>query len=122
MKSFHRKRPEMRPGKVVFAWDNAPVHTSVSVRGFLAARDMKMLLYPPYYSLDLAPANFFLFPSVKRAHNPEPECPECLGTRAQAHVNGILCQGILEVARAPQKMYLDCWRLCQENLIKYIPP
>ena len=65
MKSFHRKRPEMRPGKVVFAWDNAPVHTSVSVRGFLAARDMKMLLYPPYYSLDLAPANFFLFPSVK---------------------------------------------------------
>ena len=60
MKSFHRKRPEMAAEEWFLHWDNAPVHTSASIRG------IKTLLHPPY-SPDLAPADFFLFPSIKRA-------------------------------------------------------
>ena len=66
MKVFHRKRPEMAAGEWFLHWDNTPVHTSASVRGFLAARGIKTLLHPPY-SPDLAPADFFLFPCIKRA-------------------------------------------------------
>ena len=66
MKVFHQKRPKMAAGEWFLHWDNTPVHTSASVRGFLAARGIKTLLHPPY-SLDLAPTDFFLFPCIKRA-------------------------------------------------------
>jgi hypothetical protein len=42
--------------------DNAPAHTALSVREFLA-RKITVLGDPPY-SLDLAPSDFFLFPKI----------------------------------------------------------
>ena len=45
--------------------DNAPAHTSLVLRKFLAKNKTLMMPQPPY-SPDLAPCNFFLFPKLKR--------------------------------------------------------
>ena len=48
----------------MFHWDNAPVHTAVTVKNWFANHAIPVLEHPPY-SPDLAPADFFLFPKVK---------------------------------------------------------
>lgn len=45
--------------------DNAPCHTALLVREFLANHRVATLPHPPY-SPDIAPADFFLFPRLKR--------------------------------------------------------
>jgi histone-lysine N-methyltransferase SETMAR len=65
MKILRKKRPQMVAGDWLFHWDNAPVHTATKVTERLAARDIKLIEHPPY-SLDLAPADYFLFPRIKR--------------------------------------------------------
>ncbi|KAG5323782.1 MOS1T transposase, partial [Pseudoatta argentina] len=45
--------------------DNAPAHTSLLVREFVAKNNTLMISQPPY-SPDLAPCDFFLFPKLKR--------------------------------------------------------
>ena len=44
--------------------DNAPAHTALSVREFLATKQITMLEHPAYLP-DLAPSYFFLFPKIK---------------------------------------------------------
>ena len=44
--------------------DNAPAHSALSIRQFLAERNVPILEHPPY-SPDLAPCDFFLFPRLK---------------------------------------------------------
>ena len=44
--------------------DNAPAHTALSVREFLATKQITALEHPAY-SPDLAPSDFFLFPKIK---------------------------------------------------------
>lgn len=64
--SLRRKRPELwQTGDWFFHHDNAPAHTSLLVRQFLAKNRMTTLPHPPY-SPDLAPSDFFLFPRMKR--------------------------------------------------------
>ena len=46
--------------------DNAPSHTALHVREFLAKYSLATLPQPSY-SPDLAPADFFLFPRIKTA-------------------------------------------------------
>jgi histone-lysine N-methyltransferase SETMAR len=65
MKIMRKKRPQMVAGDWLFHWDNAPVHTATKVTDWLAARDIKLIEHPPYLP-DLAPADYFLFPRVKR--------------------------------------------------------
>jgi len=51
--------------------DNAPSHTSIAVREFLAQSNITTLTRPPY-SPDLATCDFFLFPKLKthlKGHN-----------------------------------------------------
>ncbi len=55
----------MAAGEWFLHWDNTPVHTAATVTDWLATRHVKMIEHPPY-SPDLAPANFFLFPKVKK--------------------------------------------------------
>jgi len=40
--------------------DNAPAHTALSIREFLAKKNIPVLLHPPY-SPDLTPCDFYLF-------------------------------------------------------------
>jgi histone-lysine N-methyltransferase SETMAR len=65
LKVFNQKRPEMAAGDWRFHWENAPVHTTTTVMDWMAARQFKVIKHPPY-SPDLALADFFLFPKVKR--------------------------------------------------------
>jgi transposase len=44
--------------------DNAPAHTVLSIRQFLAKHSIPTLPYPPY-SPDLSLPDFFLFPKLK---------------------------------------------------------
>jgi len=44
--------------------DNAPAHTALSIREFLAKKNIAVLPHPPY-SPDLAPCDFYLFPKLK---------------------------------------------------------
>lgn len=64
--SVRLKRPDLwRSGDWFFHHDNAPAHTAISVREFLAKNRMTPLPHPPY-SPDLAPCDFFLFSRMKR--------------------------------------------------------
>ena len=61
-----RTRPELwRSGEWLVHHDNAPTHTALRICQFLTSQGMTLVPYPPY-STDLAPADFFLFPQMKR--------------------------------------------------------
>jgi len=54
-----RKRPELFANKsCILHHDNAPAHTALSVREFLATKQITVLEHP-VYSPDLAPNDFF---------------------------------------------------------------
>ncbi len=65
LKALKEKRPTMMARTWWFHWDNAPVHTAAVVTNWMAARRFQIIEHPPYLP-DLAPSDFFLFPSVKR--------------------------------------------------------
>lgn len=64
-KYFVKRRPKTGLRGVRLLHDNAPAHTSNTVVDFLKRERVKVLPHPPY-SPDLAPADFFLFPKLKR--------------------------------------------------------
>ncbi|UYV84061.1 hypothetical protein LAZ67_X001029 [Cordylochernes scorpioides] len=60
--AIRQKRPDLWKNKNwLLHHDNAPAHTSLLVRDFLAKNNTLMMPQPPY-SPDLAPCDFFLFP------------------------------------------------------------
>ncbi|KAL4089073.1 hypothetical protein QTP88_024146 [Uroleucon formosanum] len=62
-----RKRPELWENDSWFLHqDNAPAHSALSVKRFLAKNRTPVLQQPPY-SPDLAPCDFWLFPKLKSA-------------------------------------------------------
>ena len=62
---IRRIRPEYRdPESWSLLHDNAPSHTSIIVRQFMARNQVCVLNHPPY-SPDLAPCDFSLFPKLK---------------------------------------------------------
>ncbi|UYV63992.1 hypothetical protein LAZ67_2006273 [Cordylochernes scorpioides] len=64
--AIRQKRPDLWKNKNwLLHHDNAPAHTSLLVRDFLAKKNTLMMPQPPY-STDLAPCDFFLFLKLKR--------------------------------------------------------
>ena len=60
-----RKRPELFANKSwILHHDNAPSHTALPEREFLATKQITVLEHPAY-SPDLAPSDIFLFPNIK---------------------------------------------------------
>ena len=60
-----QKQPELSANNSwILHHDNAPAHTALSVREFLATKQITVLEHPAY-SPDLAPSDFFLFPKIK---------------------------------------------------------
>jgi len=60
-----RKRPELFANNSwILHHDNAPAHMALTVREFLATKQINVLEQPAY-SPDLAPSDFFLFPKIK---------------------------------------------------------
>ncbi|VVC26015.1 DDE superfamily endonuclease domain [Cinara cedri] len=65
LEKVRRKRLEPWKSKSWFLHhDNAPAHSTLSIREFLASKNVLMIPHPPY-SPDLAPCDFFLFPRLK---------------------------------------------------------
>ena len=59
------RRPELWKNKSwILHHDNAPAHSSLLVRNFLAKHKTVIMPQPPY-SPDMAPCDFFLFPKLK---------------------------------------------------------
>ena len=64
-KRFHRKRPALfKSGLWHFHQDNAPVHNSILVIGYLSKLGIKIVPQPPY-SPDLGPCDFWSFPKLR---------------------------------------------------------
>ncbi|UYV77835.1 hypothetical protein LAZ67_15002534 [Cordylochernes scorpioides] len=64
-KAIRQKRPDLWKNKNwLLHHDNAPAHTSLLVRDFLAKNNTLMMPQRPY-SPDLAPCDFFLFPKLR---------------------------------------------------------
>ncbi len=65
LKRMAHVRPDLHTSK---AWcllhNNAPLHNALLIRQFLAKKNVTVLHHPPY-SLDLAPADYFLLPCLK---------------------------------------------------------
>lgn len=59
-----RKRPEKWANGFLLHHNNAPCHTSLLIREFLAEKQVPVCPHPPY-SPDLAPCDFWLFPKMK---------------------------------------------------------
>jgi len=61
---MRRKRPELCRNGCILHQDNAPAHNALSVKQFLANKNITVLEHPPY-SPDLTPCDFYLFPKIK---------------------------------------------------------
>ena len=60
-----KKRPKLfAKNSWILQHDNAPAHTALSVREFLATKQITVLEHPAY-SPDLAPNDFFFVPNDK---------------------------------------------------------
>jgi len=63
--AVRRKRPELWENQTwMLHHNNVPAHTSLLICSYLAKHQTSIVPHPPY-SLDLAPADFFLFPKLK---------------------------------------------------------
>jgi len=92
--------------------DNTPAHTALSVREFLATKQITVLEHPAY-SLDLAPSDFFMFPKIK----------EILKGR---HFDDIRSNTTAAVKAIPQNRlqncfegWTRCWHRCIASLGEY---
>ena len=61
---WHKRRELWASNTWILHHDNAPAHAALSVRQFLATKQVTILDHPPY-SPDLAPCDYFLFPKLK---------------------------------------------------------
>ena len=79
--------------------DNAPSHTALSVREFLAIKQITVLEHPAYSS-DLAPSDFFLFPKIK----------EILKERHFDDIYDIRTNTTADVKATPQNQFQNCFQ------------
>lgn len=63
-KNVRKKRPQKWASGFLLHHDNAPCHTSLVIREYLAQRNIPVYPHPPY-SPDLAPCDFWLFLELK---------------------------------------------------------
>ena len=89
--------------------DNAPAHSSLLVRNFLA-KNNTVIMPQPSDSPDLAPCDFFLFPRLKRP----------MKGRRFATIEEIKTESLRELKDIPKSAYQKCfedWRKCWHKCI-----
>ena len=89
--------------------DNAPVHSALSIRQFLAERNVPTLEKPPY-SPDLAPCDFFRFPKLKGVIK---------GTRFP-DVEAIKRAVTTELRRIPEEAFRGCIEAWNKKMDKCV--
>ena len=94
-----KKRPELFANSSwILHQDNAPAHTALSVREFLATKQITMLEHPAC-SPDLAPSDFFLFPKIK----------EILKGRHFDDIDDIRSNTMAALKAIPQNQFQNCF-------------
>jgi hypothetical protein len=119
LRVLKEKRLTMTARNWWLQWDNTPVHTAAVVTNWMAARRFQ-IIKNLLYSLDLVPADFFLFPSVKRELASKTLTQETLKKEWERAVRTLSAadsatpsgSGMIAV----QKVHQHCWRICQEKL------
>ena len=98
--AFRQKKPELwRSGDWFFHHDNAPAHSALRTREFLAKHSITVLPHSPY-SPDFAPCDFFLFPMLKIP----------LKGRRFETIPEIKANATKELKGIKKEAYLDCFR------------
>ena len=93
-KRFRRKRPAIfKSAQWHFHQDNAPVHNSILVTDYLTKMGIKTVPHP-FYSPDLAPGNFWLFPKLRGCcyetiEEMKEAVPKVIDTHTQEDFNGV---------------------------------
>jgi len=94
-----RKRPEIFANNSwILHHDNALAHTALSVREFLAIKQITVLEHPAY-SPDLAPSDFFLFLTIK----------EILKGRHFNDIDDIKINTTAALKAIPQNQFQNCF-------------
>ncbi len=100
-----QKRPKYRRGNFKLHHDNARPHVANNVLQFLPTKNIEIVPHPPYRP-DLAPFNFFLFPTMKK---------DLKGRRFTSEWDNWGCTGNI---KAPFKQWLRNCLPTEENSIK----
>ena len=87
--------------------NNAPAHTALSIRQFLAERNIATLKHPPY-SPDLAPCDFFLFPKIKSVLK---------GTHF-SDIDSIKMAATTELKKIPENAFQECFESWKKQMHK----
>ena len=104
--AIRKKRPELwKNNSWLLHHDNAPAHSSLLVRNFLAKNNTVIMPQPPY-SPDLAPSDFFLFPRLKRPMK---------GPRF-ATIEEIKTESLRELKDIPKSAYQKCFEDWKKTL------
>ena len=110
LRSLCEKRRELRQDKSrLLHHHNAPAHNALSIRQFLAEKNIAVLEKPPY-SPDLAPCDFFLFPKLKGIIK---------GTRFEG-VEAIKRAVTTELKGIPEESFQQCTEAWQRRMEKCI--
>ena len=110
LRPVHEKRRELWQDK---SWllhhDTAPAHNALSIRQFLAEKNIAVL-EQPHYLPDLAPCDFFLFPKLKGIIK---------GTRFEG-VEAIKRAVTTELRGIPEESFQQCIEAWQKRMEKCI--
>ena len=108
--AIRRKRPELwRDNSWILHHDNAPAHTALLIQQFLAKHNTVVMPQPPY-SPDMAPSDFFLFPTLKRTLK---------GQRCST-IDEIKTKSQIELKTIPNEAFHQCfsnWKLRWQKCI-----
>ena len=108
--AIRKKLPELwKNNSWLLHHDNAPAHSSLLVRNFLAKNNTVIMPQPPY-SPDLATCDFFLFPRLKRS----------MKERLFATNEKIKTESLRELKDIRKSAYQKCfenWKKCWHKCI-----
>ena len=107
--AIERLRPKSGVRGMKFHHDNAPAHTARRTKEFLKQSGLEMIEHPPY-SPDLAPCDFWLFPTLKRYLK---------GRRFQSETE-LIAAFLEEVDCIPQSSYSRLFKMWLERCQKCI--
>jgi len=107
--AFRRKWRYKWQGEWFLHHDNAPSHTSLVVHQFLAERSISVITQPPY-SPDLAPSDFWLFPTLKT---------DLKGMRF-ATMEDIKSNVTAELRTIPKEAFHQCFQQWQDRWSKCV--
>ena len=107
-----RKRPEhFANNSWILHHDNAPAHTALSAKEFLATKQITVLEHPAY-SPDLVPNDFFLFPKIK----------EILKGRHFDDIDDIGSNTTAALKAIPQNQFQNCFEEWSRRWLRCVTP